>query len=354
MRPALAFAMSVVLAVLAWSGRAWAEPPGLQLAPPTTAQTPGTSPSPTPAPDEPSGEGGGGLFDVGEVVSDAVVGFLSDVGESFLDPSLSLLGQTILSTPDLASLPRMHDLWVASAVVANGAFVLLTMVGAAAVMGHGTVQVRLAAKDLAARLVLAVVAANASLAVVSQTTVAANALSSALLGGGAGAASASEELRRSVVSRGGGSVALVILGLVVAALAIGVLGGYIVRVALVAVLIVGGPLALATHLIPGADGLARMWWRALAGCAAMQIAQSLVLLAAVRVVFAPGGRDALGLGGASALIDALVAACLLWVCVRIPVWVGRVVLGPGRHSGALRSATRTIAVRAGRAAAAAA
>jgi hypothetical protein len=56
----------------------------------------------------------------------------------------------------------------------------------------------------------------------------------------------------------------------------------------------------------------------------VQVAQSLVLVTAVRVFFDVDGRAALGLTPGS-LIDLLVVGCLLWVLVRIPVWAGRMV-----------------------------
>jgi len=57
---------------------------------------------------------------------------------------------------------------------------------------------------------------------------------------------------------------------------------------LTVVLLAMAPLALACHGLPQTEGVARWWWRAFAGILAIQAAQALVLVAAVRVFLSPG------------------------------------------------------------------
>ena len=297
--------------------------------------------------------GGGGLFNLGGLVSGAIDAWLSALVTSALDPVLSLLGHSLLSTPDLAAIPRVVSLWALAASAANATLVLFVLVGAAVVMGHETLQTRYAAKDIAPRIVVAAVAVNASLALAGLGIHLADALSGALLGGGLSSASAAVALRHLVVGAlvGGGSF-LVLLGLVVAVLAVVLLATFVIRVALTVVLVVAAPLALVCHALPHSEGLARLWWRALAACLVVQVGQALVLVTALRVFLAPGGSGALGLTGAGGLVDLVVAVCLCWVLVRLPAWAARAVFSGTGHRGSetlrvVRSAVVYKAVKAG-------
>jgi hypothetical protein len=107
-------------------------------------------------------------------------------------------------------------------------------------------------------------------------------------------------------------------------------GCYVVRVALLVLLVVAAPLALACHALPQTEELAQWWWRALAACLGVQIGQSLALITALRVFFQADRAQVVGLGGGR-LVDLLVAVCLLWLLVRIPAWAGRMVFA-GRPS----------------------
>ncbi len=134
-----------------------------------------------------------------------------------------------------------------------------------------------------------------------------------------------------------GGIFVVLLGGVVAVLAIVVLATYIVRLALVVLLVVAAPICLVCHALPQTEGLARLWWRAFAGALAVQVAQSLVLVTALRVFLASGGPANLGIASTGGVVDLLVSACLCWVLVKIPAWVSRVVFSGSRgHRGMSR------------------
>ena len=85
-----------------------------------------------------------------------------------------------------------------------------------------------------------------------------------------------------------------LLGGVVAVLAIVLLATYVVRLALVILLVVAAPICLVCHALPQTEGLAKLWWRAFAGTLAIQVAQSLVLITALRVFLASGGSPTSG------------------------------------------------------------
>jgi hypothetical protein len=80
----------------------------------------------------------------------------------------------------------------------------------------------------------------------------------------------------------------------------------------------------------------------------VQVAQSLVLVTALRVFFDSDGRATLGLSAGGSLVDLLVVVCLLWVLLRIPAWAGRMVFG-NRRGGAGRVVRNVVIYKAIRA-----
>jgi hypothetical protein len=192
-----------------------------------------------------------------------------------------------------------------------------------------------AIKDVLPRIVFAAIAVNASLSVAGLIISTADSLSEAVLGQGVDPAQATVVLRQLVLgSLADGGIFVVLLGGVVAVLAIVLLATYVVRLALVILLIVAAPICLVCHALPQTEGLAKLWWRAFAGTLAVQVAQSLVLITALRVFLASGGPSNLGIASTGGLVDLLVSACLCWVLVKIPGWVSRVVFSrSGGHGG---------------------
>ena len=126
--------------------------------------------------------------------------------------------------------------------IADAVLVLFVLVGGAIVMGHETVQTRTALKDVAPRIVVAAIAVNASLSVAGLAISTADSLSQAVLGQGVDPAQATVVLRQLVLgSLAGGGIFVVLLGGVVAVLAIVVLATYVIRLALVVLLVVAAP-----------------------------------------------------------------------------------------------------------------
>jgi hypothetical protein len=344
--------VTLLAALLLTSSPAWAaqpapsptSPPGppSTLAPPptptTTAPTPPTTAPPTTSP---SGDGGirdrlpfpfgnGPDFpDIGARIRDAINGWFRDLVASSLGPLLDMVARTILATPDLtAANSRVRELWLVSAGIANTAFVLLITAGGVLVMTHETLQTSYGVKEIAPRLVVAFLAANLSLALTGQAIELANALARALLGTGTDPGHVQATLRTLALAPLDTSSGLLILvALVIAVMALALVATYVIRVSLLIVLIAGAPLALACHALPKAEGLAYLWWRAFTGCFGVQLGQALVLAMAVRVFFQADRAHVLGLAGSAHLVDLIVVGCLLWMLLRIPVWVSRLVFG---------------------------
>src|SRR5512133_3260800 len=284
--------------------------------PPTTAGS--RSKVPLPAPPAP------GLFDVAGRIRAAVNGWLRDLVASAIDPAVDLAARSVLATPNLAAPGgRVRELWGMAVGLANAGYALLVCAGGVLLMTNETLQARYTIKDVAPRLVVGMVASNTSLLLVGFGIQLTNALSRALLGPGVDPHQARATLKAVLVPPlDGANTLLLVAGVVVVVLALVLAASYVVRVAVLVALTVAAPLALACHVLPHTEGLARWWWRAVAACLAVPVAQSLALICALRVFFHSDQDRLLGLGTAR-LVDLLVAVCLLWLLARIPTWAAR-------------------------------
>jgi len=315
-------------------------------------------PSGTTAPSTPAAGMGGtvsggtqtspGLFDITGHIEAAIDGWFRDLVTAALDPVLTLLGHTLLATPNVTAQGRVGELWQMTEGIADAFLVLFVLIGGAIVMGHETLQTRTAIKDVLPRIVIAAVAVNASLSLAGLAISTADALSQAVLGQGVDPSQAAVVLRQLILgSLADGGIFVVLLGGAVAVLAIVLLATYVIRLALVVLLIVGAPICLVCHALPQTEGLARLWWRAFSGTLAVQVAQSLVLVTALRVFLASGGPANLGIASSGGVVDLLVSACLCWVLVKIPSWVSRVVFSGSRGHGGIGRVARDVIVYKG-------
>ena len=289
-----------------------------------------------------------GLFDITGHIEAAIDSWFRDVVTSALDPVLTVMGHTLLATPNVTAQSRVGQLWRMTAGMADAFLVLFVLVGGAIVMSHETLQTRTAIKDVLPRIVVAAIAVNASLGVAGLAISTADSISESLLGQGVDPTQAAVVLRQLVLgSLASGGIFLVLIGAVVAVLAVVLLATYVIRLALVILLVAAAPLALVCHALPQTEGLARLWWRAFAGTLLIQVAQSLVLITALRIFLASGGPANLGIASTGGLVDLLVSACLCWVLVKIPTWVGRMVFSGSRRSGGTGRLVRDVIVYKG-------
>ncbi len=329
------------------SGTAGEGPPPIQVGPggTTTPSTPtagsggtvsgGTQPSP-------------GLLDITGHIEAAIDDWFRSLVTDALDPVLTLLGHTLLATPNVTAQSRVGQLWRMTEGTADAFLVLFVLAGGAIVMGHETFQTRTALRDVLPRIVVAAVAVNASLGLAGLAISTADSLSAAVLGQGVDAANAAVVLRQLVLgSLASGGIFVVLLGGVVAVLAVVLLATYVVRLALVILLVVAAPICLVCHALPQTEGLAKLWWRAFSGTLAVQVAQSLVLITALRVFLASGGPANLGIASTGGVVDLLVSACLCWVLVKIPGWVSRVVFSGSKGRGGIGRVVRDVVIYKG-------
>ncbi|REH28662.1 hypothetical protein BCF44_126104 [Kutzneria buriramensis] len=253
-------------------------------------------------------------------MDEILTAFFRMVVTAALNPVLDLLGHSLLATPDPSSLPRIGELWNASWQVVLTCYATVVVVAGLIVMAHQTLQTRYRIREILPRLVLGVVAGAASMLLGTQAITIANALSGALLGDGLDPNSTAEALKNLYLS-GLASYGIVeqLLAVVFVIGLIAVLVTYVVRVVAVVILLAGAPLALMAHGLPQTEGIAFWWWRAFGGVLAVQVAQSLTLITALKVLLAPGFTP---LGPTSGgLVNLLIGLALVYVLVKEPFWI---------------------------------
>jgi hypothetical protein len=323
--------------------------PGIKVGPPL----PGAKPTPSTAATSVQRGGSHGpawwqFWDVSGQINNAIDGWFRGLVTDALNPMLDLIGKTVLATPQVAGQGEVGQIWLISLGIADGLLVLFLLAAGALLMTNETLHSRYALKDALPRIVIAAVAANASLSLSGQLISFANALSAGFLAGGVDPAQASLQLKDFILGPVANSgIFVILLGLVAAALAVVLLILYIVRATVVLILIAGAPLLLITHALPQTDGLARLWWRGMTAALGVQVAQALVLATAVRVFFNSGGRQALGLSVTGNLIDLLVCLCLFWILIRIPFWAKDMAFS-GRRTMVGQAARTYVLARVGR------
>ncbi len=295
--------------------------PGIEVGPPPPASSEPTVPTGTVGGDQSSSPA---FWDLPGRVRKAIDDWFSGLVVDALTPMLQLVGETVLSTPELGANAQVAGLWQISLIAADSLLVLFVLVAAGLAMSHDTLQSQYALKDLVRRLAFAGIMINASLSLADQLASICNALASAFLGDGATAAATAASLQNLIVGAlSGGGIFLVLLGLGCAVCSVMLLVLYLLRAAVVVVLVCAAPLLLLAHLFPQTEGLAHLWWRLIGAALAVQVSQAIVLAACVRVFFS-GGPAGLGLSVTGSVVDLLLCLCLLYVLVRIPFWAKQI------------------------------
>jgi hypothetical protein len=279
-----------------------------------------------------------GMFDIPGQIRKAVSELLLWVAKTGLKPVLDAMGSTVLSTPDLTGNAQVTAIWTTSLVVANGVFVLFIMAGGFTVAARETLQSQYGVKQIAPRLVIGAVAANVSLILCGKAIEAANALTQAIAGQGVNGVTAAQaiiEMLSRPLSQSNPNIVLILLVIGVVALAVAVVMTFILRVAVLVVLVGLAPLALACHAAPQTEALAYAWWRAFGACLGLQLGQTVIVLVTVKVFLTPNGLAVIGIPATTGgLVGVMVCLAMLWLLVKLPVLMRHLVLGPlGRGHG---------------------
>ncbi|MEU6509717.1 hypothetical protein [Streptomyces sp. NPDC046942] len=307
--------------------------PGRHVPKPAQPSSPEPTPGSTPSACEATGVGcdkdsGWGFLDIPGMIVNAITSFLGTLIEQVTKPIRDFLADTLLATPDVTQHADIKRLWTWMLGTTAGIYVLFVTAGGITVMGYETVQTRYTLRQIAPRLLLGLASAAASLTVMGKAISLSNALAHAIMATGlsdAGQGMVERVLPFTLFGAPGLQVYLLILAIVTTALVLAVLIGFLVRVAVMALLASCAPLMLACHAHPLTDPVARLWWRALAGCLIIQIAQSMTFVLALKLFFAPGAT-ALGIPKSDQLGTMLAGVALFWVLFKTPGWTLQVVL----------------------------
>ncbi|MGN5380508.1 hypothetical protein ACQ4WX_35335 [Streptomyces lasalocidi] len=201
------------------------------------------------------------------MIVNAVTSFLGMLIEQVMKPTREFLADTLLATPDVTQHADIKRLWNWTLGTTAGIYVLFVTAGGITVMGYETVQTRYTLRQIAPRLLLGMAAAAASLTVMGKAIGLSNALAHAIMASDlsdAGQGMVERVLPFTLFGTPGLQLYLLILAIVTTALVLAVLIGFLVRVAVMALLAACAPLMLACHAHPLTDPVARLWWRGLA------------------------------------------------------------------------------------------
>jgi hypothetical protein len=258
-----------------------------------------------------------GTFDYGCRITVGVYLWIVGLIADLVNTALSLVAGPALFTPPATA--GVREAWGTSLTVANSLFPLVIVAAGVLLMGYQTVQTSTAVKELLPRLVLAFVGANASFLLTDMMRELGNGIALSMFDGAATVDNLSQTVLRLLTDPMGELLTVVLMMLVASFLWFFFALAIWIRIVLWLLLTAVAPLALACHALPQTDGLARMWWRAMAALVVIQISQALVMRVMVTVFLSR--EDILDpVGAAQSVVDVLLLIACMYVLVRIPFW----------------------------------
>ncbi|WP_185844804.1 hypothetical protein [Nonomuraea sp. WAC 01424] len=288
-------------------------------------------------------------MDIGCKINQAMNGWFTSLVTDAINPAFVLVGSVLLSSPPPMMLERVQELSGHVRLVANALLALMVLAAGVIMMAHGSLQTSTTPSEVIPRLVVAVIALNASLTICQQAIELTNAMVTALLGDGVDGQRAGNLIAAKVdglIKDPKGTMLFLVL-LVGAAALMGLVLAFIgiIRITLLLFLIIAAPLALLCHALPQSEGIAKLWWRCFFGLLAIQVLQALGLILAFKLFLTdsaaayplkpatPGtgeAIEALVRPTANRALDALVVIGILFVLIKIPGWVARTIWQQGQ------------------------
>jgi hypothetical protein len=271
---------------------------------------------------------------------DAVLNVLTGATQAALNWVLGLLSATVFTSPDVTGLPQVRFVAGDAQIAANAAMVLVVMVAGILAMTHGSVQDRYTIKELLPRLVIGFAAANLSAPIVSGVINAGNALTQSMAGQRFNSVDSFNQIKR-VIHDTTTDPSMFVVALVLRELAMWMLVLLVItwlgRIGVLLIVAGVAPVALMCHALPQTEPVARIWWRSLLSCLAVQVLQAVTLYMAVATLLSPQANlPALGLpNDPTGLFNLLIACFLLWLVIRIPKWVARTFGGPASRGSSI-------------------
>ncbi len=255
-------------------------------------------------------------MDLTSQVIDAINGWLAAAAAQVLPPVFTVIGHLLFTTPAFDGIAEIEATWSLVRGVADALFGLALLAVGVAVMVRGGSDARYSAKVLVPRLVLAAALANASLVLCGGLIRLNNAIVGAVVRTDP-SADAFGQLAAGMTGDGRGSTPLVVVlvGLVVAVMAMLLAVVYLARDLGLVLAIVIAPLALAALSLPMGHEVARLWARLFAALLFVQVIQAALVAVGLQLI---AHLEWLG-AEASALGSGLVLVTLLYVLVQLPL-----------------------------------
>ena len=249
--------------------------------------------------------------------------------------------EVAFQTPDVSTQPRIREIWQSLLIVSDSLLLLLLVIGAIMVVAGDWTY--LEAKELAPRALIAALGVNLSLLLLGQGIVISNELVKGFLQVDPNSLSITTD--RLVQS---GTVAPIVLSLLLVG-ALFLLLSNLIRVVIVVLLGIGGPIMQVFGVLPQTDNVARGWWRATAACLIAPAVQALLLTIGVKVFFSDGGTSlgaaAQAHAGSGTLVDVVLVLVIITLMAWIPLWMLKTAVGVTHHH--IRRSVRSVISVAG-------
>jgi hypothetical protein len=235
-------------------------------------------------------------------------------------------------TPDVSTQTRVHDIWVSMLVVADSLLLMLLVVGGVMIVAGDWTY--LEAKEIAPRAVIAGLGANLSLLLLGQGIAISNELVHGFLQVDPNSLSITAERLLGTAAVAPLVVALLMVG------ALFLLVSNIVRIIVVILLGVGGPVLQVFGVLPVTDGIARGWWRAGLAVLLAPAVQALLLTVGFKIFFSGGSTTVIpgAHPGSGSLTDLVVILVIIVLMAMTPLWMLRTAIGVTHHH--IRSTVR--------------
>ena len=272
-------------------------------------------------------------------------------GHLFANPFKSSVKKTIsnalksaevaFQTPDVSTQPRIREIWQSLLIISDSLLLLLLVIGAIMVIAGDWTY--LEAKELAPRALIAGLSVNLSLLLLGWGIGISNELVKGFLQVDPNSLSVTTD--RLVQS---GTVASIVLSLLLIG-ALFLLLSNLIRIVIVVLLGIGGPILQVFGVLPQTDGIARGWWRAAAAVLIAPAVQALLLTIGVKVFFSDGGTTlgtaAAAHGGGGTMVDLVLVLVIITLMAVIPLWMLKTAVGVTHKH--IRSSVRSVISVAG-------
>ncbi|MBB6000066.1 type IV secretion system protein [Streptomonospora salina] len=280
------------------------------------------------------------LADCGALeVSCHVSNWFYDLVTGALEPLMGWLGARAFHTP--APGGGVVSLWEQMLQTTTVLYLLAVLAGGVAVMSHESLQQRYSAREILPRLVIGFVAAHASLWISREMIAGSNGIAAGVAAMGIDAGRAATRFQKRLDTLLVDATVFIVLMLVVVIVLLVVWCVMeAVRIAMTITLVVAAPLLLAFHALPYTQRLAALWWRSMAGVLAMPVAQSLAFSTLMRVAF-QGETHVIDESSEDWLVSVSLLLTVLYIQLRVPFWIMRLVWQNNVGSSPLAAAVRT-------------